>query len=177
MKQQHRFTFGQFNKDIPLEEIIDEPLVINRTGIQDTPTVMRSASETTFDNQDSCLADDEVTFHSTQHDSDSSALFMLPGEDSQNGRQLDDLTIEAVTNGEKKLEPLNDFVEDVSVGMDGNRNISDSVVAMYEATCNTEKHNNPQDKDISPKDTPLQSPQANTGTYVINVLYMYIVYR
>ncbi len=173
MKQPHRFTIGQFNKDTPLEDILNEPLVISH-GILDTPTVMRSASETTFDNQDSCLADDEVTFHSTQHDSDSSALFMLPGED---GRQLDNLTIEAVTNGEKKLEPLNDLVEDVSVGvvMDGNQNISDSVVAMYEATCNADKQNNPQGKDISPKDTPLQSPQANTGTVHVNVIYVKLI--
>ena len=39
-------------------------------------------------------------------------------------------SIKAVTNGVKKCEPLNDLVEDVPVGvvMEGNRNISDSLL-------------------------------------------------
>ncbi len=98
-----------------------------------------------------------MTFHSTH------CILVLPAcEDSQNGHQLNNLTTKAVPNGVEKSEPMTDLVEGVSVGvvMEGNRNISDSVVALFET--NAEQQNSPQNKDIPPNDTSLQNPQANT---------------
>ncbi len=140
--------------------------------------VKRSASETTMD---SCLADDEVTFLSTQQDSDSSTLFIQASHrqdncmtecNNQNFTAEDSSDEKKATKINMKV-PVEKIVEKIEgMTLYHNENLSESVVAMFENT-NIQQ---------SPNGTPLHSPltkenvQQQQITGIMAYMYTYVWY-
>ena len=169
-KGKQKYTLDQFNKETPLDQHSLDPSEHEPTTLDESP-VKRSVSETTMEHHDSCLADDEVTFLSTQQDSDSSALFMQqPITDcvNQNDNKYDNQDFTAEVSPDQKdvttnaVVPVNS-VEEVVNRMEGmtlgNQNISESVVAMFEDTSIDIASVSRDNVQQSPNGTPLHSPQ------------------
>ena len=142
----------QFHKQTNLGEELKKISPECKSSFEFLP-INGSASQTAFENQDSCLADDEITFHSTQQDSDSSALFMQsldakedvppPTESSEDNQlQVQNFTAEEDDspntqswNNDKEaaVKTITDQVESMTLDGIHQQNLSESVVVMFES--------------------------------------------
>lgn len=170
-KGNKKFTLEQFQKEeaINLIDSRRNGSIENGEISIDSPSPMAMSRSVSMDTHDSCLADDEVTLLSTQQDSDSgSALCMNVGDvNDMDTQQVSQNFTQSLSSSEDKTDegqkdppttPKDPQPEDSlsaktqemkledSGGCHGNQNLSESLVAMYEAGKDTNQN------------TPLHSP-------------------